>query len=231
MSSIFISYRQDDTQAWAVLLRDRLSEVFGADEVFLDDDMLASGQWRKQIDAALEGSKVVLVVIGPRWLSVADGGRRRLWQTDDVHRAEIERALQRRGLTVIPVLVEGTSMPRADDLPPSIQALSGWQSQTLSSSDRRRKVDLEILAAEIGKATGLPPRLPATGPSWIAIAVRVLLITIGATIAFLVSAQVTVGWQFRPEEVSAIAFAILVASTVIAVGRSRARSRRHDAGR
>ena len=44
MNGIFISYRQDDAKAWALLLRDELARTFGAEHVFLDKDALRAGE-------------------------------------------------------------------------------------------------------------------------------------------------------------------------------------------
>ena len=72
MSAIFISNRQDDAKAWAITLRDDLAQVFGETEVFLDKDTLEAGDWPEQIQDAPARCKVLLVVIGKRWLRVAD---------------------------------------------------------------------------------------------------------------------------------------------------------------
>lgn len=47
MPGIFISYRQADAKAWATSWRDDLAEVFGDDQVFLDEDTLQAGNWRE----------------------------------------------------------------------------------------------------------------------------------------------------------------------------------------
>ena len=118
MAGIFISYRQADAKAWAISLRDDLAEVFGADQVYLDKDTQHAGNWREQIQRALDRCKVVLVVIGPRWLTIADEQNRpRIHLADDVHRQEIAFALSRSDLTVIPVLVDEAPLPRAEQLP------------------------------------------------------------------------------------------------------------------
>jgi hypothetical protein len=60
-------------------------------------------------------------VIGRQWLTATDNaGRRRLDSPRDFVRIEIEAALQ-RDIPVIPLLVQGASMPDEDNLPPSIQ--------------------------------------------------------------------------------------------------------------
>jgi len=55
---------------------------------------------------------VLLAVIGRRWLiAVEEEGRRRLDHSEDYVRLEIATALK-RGIRVIPMLVDGASMPR-----------------------------------------------------------------------------------------------------------------------
>jgi hypothetical protein len=70
----------------------------------------------------------MLVIIGRRWLEIADtSGRRRLEDPDDFVRIEIEMALS-RGVTIIPALVQNAPMPRVTDIPPSISDLVYRQS-------------------------------------------------------------------------------------------------------
>src|SRR4029453_16423395 len=94
VAGVFISYRRDDTRPWAIALRDQLAQAFGERRVFFDVDSMNAGNWRAQIDQALERSAVVLVVIGPRWTTAADAeGHQRLLLPDDVHRMEVASAL------------------------------------------------------------------------------------------------------------------------------------------
>ena len=77
---------------------------------------------------------VLLVLIGDRWLTVTgQDGRRRLDNPDDFVRLEIEAALS-RDVPVIPILVEGARMPRADELPASLSKLARRQALELSPS-------------------------------------------------------------------------------------------------
>lgn len=92
--TLFINYRRDDISPVARGLRDNLIEVFG-DAVFMDVDEIRVGDtWPQTLDNALNSATVLLVVIGPTWLRVADVyGRRRLDLPDDWVRTEIERSL------------------------------------------------------------------------------------------------------------------------------------------
>jgi hypothetical protein len=124
-SGIFISYRRTDSAYPAGWLFDRLAEHFGRTQVFKDVDSLQPGDdFVEVITAAVVSCAALVAVIGERWLSAADEhGRRRLDNPDDFVRVEIEAALT-RGVRVIPVLVDGASMPRSADLPPSLQPLA-----------------------------------------------------------------------------------------------------------
>src|SRR5262249_57652612 len=67
---------------------------------------------------------VLLAVIGRDWLDVHDEqGRRRLDAPDDWVRVEIAAALQ-RNIPVIPILLEGTQVPKRDQLPDDMRELA-----------------------------------------------------------------------------------------------------------
>ena len=155
MPGIFISYRREDTVAWAVTLRDRLVHAFGDRQVFLDLDVLAPGDWRDQIDRTLNVSRIVLVMIGRNWLSARDDqGRPRLFLEDDVHRAEVMQALIRNNVTIIPVLLDGASMPSPDDLPDELKALTRHQAIEIGIGATRRALETSKLVQQIEVLTG-----------------------------------------------------------------------------
>lgn len=84
----------------------------------------AGEDYRVEISGAIRQCPVVLAIIGPQWLTITDeAGRRRLDLDDDPVRLELESALETPSTRVIPVLVEGTPMPAAEDLPDSLQKL------------------------------------------------------------------------------------------------------------
>ncbi len=167
MAGIFISYRERDSKGWALSLRDRLVEEFGEARVFLDKDTLKAGKWKDQIEQALGDCNIVLVVIGRGWLNARDDeGRQRLMSDEDVHRREIALALARPDVTVIPVVVDGATMPKPDELPPDIRDLIQQQSRGISDSAAHRKVDLDGLMADIRRVGGFEPKpAPTPGPA------------------------------------------------------------------
>ena len=155
VSGTFISYRDDDAKAWALLLRDELADAFGEGRVFLDKDDLRAGKWEDQLQVALERCGAVLVVVGRRWLSALNPeGVRRLDDPRDVHRREIATALARKGVTVIPVLVDGATMPKPQQLPDDIRALTDRQARSLGDRSAHRRLDLDELIRDIELATG-----------------------------------------------------------------------------
>jgi len=134
-SRIFVSYRRDDTAYPSGWLFDRLTQHFGKDQVFKDIDSIQLGDdFVEVITAAVASCDVLLAIIGREWLTIADeAGRRRLDNANDFVRLELETALT-RNIRIIPVLVEGARVPRADELPPSLAKLARRQALELSPS-------------------------------------------------------------------------------------------------
>src|SRR5215213_7281578 len=90
----------------------------------MDVDSLRPGEdWVVAVEGAVTRCDVLLAIIGPDWASAADSdGKLRLHNELDRVRLEIEAAL-RNSKPVIPVLVEGASMPTSDELPETLKAL------------------------------------------------------------------------------------------------------------
>ena len=73
MATIFISYRRDDTEGHAGRLLDELRKRLGPEGVFLDVEGIGAGlKFRQVIQAQLASCKVVLVLIGKRWIDARD---------------------------------------------------------------------------------------------------------------------------------------------------------------
>ncbi len=165
MAVIFISYRRGDQPGFAGRLADALATTFGADNVFRDIEDIHPGEdFAATIRSQLQTVGVMLVLIGPAWLTASNNGVRRLDEPEDFVRLEIEAGLQ-SGKPVLPVLIGGVSMPAEKELPPSIGALA--RRQALVLSDASWASDLARLVQSIKPLLPLRRRLPLrSGLTW-----------------------------------------------------------------
>jgi hypothetical protein len=129
MAGIFISYRRDDSRDIAGRLVDRLRQDYAVEQLFLDIDAIPAGtNFETVLADRLKDCDVLLAVIGPQWVNVKDAsGKRRLDEPGDYVRREIAAALQRNDVRVIPLLVSGAEMPRAENLPDDLKPLAARQ--------------------------------------------------------------------------------------------------------
>jgi hypothetical protein len=108
--------------------------------------------FRKAIDGAVGSCDVLIVMIGKKWVdSTDDRGRRRLDDPEDFVRMETAAAL-RRDIPVIPVLVQGSGMPGADQLPGELQALA-WRN-AFEVRHARWEIDTKELVKALKKVVG-----------------------------------------------------------------------------
>jgi len=150
-AGLFISYRRQDANWLAAWLHDRLVAQFGEARVFLDIDWIKPGvDFMQVITKAIARSRVLLVIIGPQWLAGEGDGCRRLDKPDDPVRVELETAF-RSGLRVIPLLLDGASMPTAASLPDSLAGLAGLNALRVSYESLRSDLARLVEAlAELG---------------------------------------------------------------------------------
>jgi hypothetical protein len=146
---IFISYRRNDGAANARSVRDRLARVFGDSNVFMDvDNLLAGKRFDKELKNAIAQTTVFLAVIGPRWLELLKE-RQASGERDYVHE-EVAAALARE-LLVIPVLIEGGTLPRQNELPEDVRDLALHQKHEISHEHFGRDVE-GLISAIKGEA-------------------------------------------------------------------------------
>lgn len=168
MSTVFISYRRGDSAGHTGRLLDSLDDRFGAEAFFRDLESLEiGGDFPAELDKALAGCTVVLVMIGPNWLTAQTGGVRRLDQQGDFVRQEVAGALARKDVRTIPVLVGGATMPSGDQLPPELKALASRNA--IEISDSRWDYDVGRLADALVRTAGLKDlhakQTTSTGPA------------------------------------------------------------------
>ncbi len=112
---VFISYRRNDAAAYAGRLYDRLAARFGREQVFLDTANVSWGEdFVEAITAAAESCAVMIALVSPRW---SRGGHA---DVDDYVRLEVAKALERK-IRVIPILIQGASMPAPKELPEDLR--------------------------------------------------------------------------------------------------------------
>jgi hypothetical protein len=150
---IFISYLREDSSASAGRLFDRLSNHFPSNQIFMDVDSVDLGEdFVKTIKETVGSCDVLIAVIGRGWLTACDQeGQRHLDNPEDFVRIEIATALN-RDIRVIPVLVDGASMPLSRDLPDDLEALV--RRNALQLSHDRFHTDSERLASAVERALG-----------------------------------------------------------------------------
>jgi hypothetical protein len=190
---LFVSYRRDDAAGYARALYDELVRCYSDERVFMDVDDIAPGvAFDEAIRRAVGEASVLLVLIGRRWAGPREGSSSRLHDPHDVVRHEIETGLA-LGLRVIPVLLDGTPMPREDELPESLRPLARRQAVALDHA--RYAADLARLRAALQAALGEPAPSPtAASGRW----KRMLLLTAAGGLA--AGLAVGVGHFFRPGE-------------------------------
>ena len=110
------------------------------------------------IEKAVGGCDVLLAVIGRGWLDSKDSqGNRRLDAPQDFIRIETSSALA-RNVRVIPVLVEGARMPRAEELPDILRPIT--RRQALELRDSRWEDDIQALIGVLDRVLS-PAAQPA----------------------------------------------------------------------
>jgi hypothetical protein len=94
-AAVFISYRREES-SHAGRLADRLIDRLGSDRVFIDVEAIEPGaDFGEALVRAVAACRVLVVVIGPAWLSAVDEqGRRRIDDPDDWVRLEVGAALR-----------------------------------------------------------------------------------------------------------------------------------------
>jgi hypothetical protein len=162
--NIFISYRRDDAAGHAGRLCDRLDEHFRGC-VFMDVTGIAPGaNFVRALEHKLASCQVLIVVIGKSWLSITN---ERVGRAEPDHaRIEVATALRSKGVTVIPVLVQGARMPSPGQLPPDLRPLADHHALEITEPDFRD--DVRRLAHVIGKLyVPEQPQRPRPDPTFL----------------------------------------------------------------
>jgi formylglycine-generating enzyme required for sulfatase activity len=192
-ASIFISYRRSDAPKDAQAIYERLKSEFCKCAVFMDQGSLEiGGNFPKALQLQLAHCKVLLALIGPGWMDARDKqGRRRLDKVDDWVRLEIATALH-RDIHVVPLLIDGTEAPPAEQLPLSLKPLS--ERQGLQFSTGRFEADIDLLVKYLRRI--VPPTICR----------RPLVLATATTVATAAAAMAS--WKFWPRPPASLNVAV-----------------------
>lgn len=155
---IFLSYRREDASGWAQAMYKVLCEHFDHSHIFMDVDTLEPGEdFVEVIENAVSSCDIFIALIGKRWLSSKDESGRRIENPYDWVRLEISAALN-SGIRVVPVLVDGATMPRPDELPEALSGLA--RRHAFEVRHARFDTDANHLVAKLKKALGIGKSVP-----------------------------------------------------------------------
>lgn len=135
-------------------IEDRLLAELGDNTVFTADKLIQPGDdYMDAIQAGVEKADAVLVVMDSNWLATIQA-------TDDNNydKIAIEAALQGKG-TVIPVLLDGATMPTTDELPEALASLGRRRGVNIGTASFRNDV-VSLIDVLKPKAQATPPTPP-----------------------------------------------------------------------
>ena len=154
-AKVFISYRRDDAKWQAREIYRSLTQVLPRDHVFMDIDSIPPGaDFVDVLEGWVERCDILLALIGVGWIDAIDPKtrRRRLEDLNDFVRIELRKGLA-RGIPVVPVLLDGASIPNVDQLPDDLQRLTRRNAEFVEH--RTVDADVERLIRKLGLSHGL----------------------------------------------------------------------------
>lgn len=155
---IFVSYRRADSPCFAERIRDWFMLAYRRENVFMDFDAIPPFvNFEVFIVEQIEKVDVMLVIIGPRWVEMLN--ERAKSDELDYVRLEISKAIQ-MGKLVAPIVVDGASTPRADELPEDIRPMMRANIPRLDSG-RQFLDNIERIISALPKALDQHARIKA----------------------------------------------------------------------
>ena len=147
---IFVSYRRADSAGYAGRLVDHLKSQFGQ-QVFFDVDSINPGaNFHQVIEETFAKCGAVVILIGKRWLE-RDAAMPPFGDSKDVITQEVRFAMESR-LPILPVLVDGATMPAEPTLPSEFVSLSRLNAIDLRHTSFER--DLQAVREQLGEILG-----------------------------------------------------------------------------
>lgn len=124
-SRAFLSYRRADSAQWVGRIYEGLTRDFLRSQLFVDVDYIGLGaDFAAVIAGKMAKCSCFVCIIGRDWMGPSGrSGSARIFDQGDFVRIEVEAAIK-AGIPIIPVLVDGATIPAANSLPPSLKALA-----------------------------------------------------------------------------------------------------------
>jgi hypothetical protein len=163
MSSIVVSYRKSDTKFIAGRIGDSLVTSFGDRQVRVGvENLITPGDdYADAIESGIKQAQVLIVLIGSGWLNEP-------WlnNSQDYDRLALLTALNEKK-RVLPILIDGATMPTADQLPAEFASLA--RRTGLSVSEDTFRADIAPVVDTLKKAVEPPanpvPQMPPPEPT------------------------------------------------------------------
>lgn len=170
MPEVFLNYRTGDGEQLATIIDQDLRHRFGDEHIFKDHRSIQAGAvFQEALKNGVWGSKVLLCIIGPTWLTAVDEtGRRKIDNPEDWIHRELVLAFD-HGVRVIPVIDEQAKAPLpVKELPKELKRLADLQYKVYSRRDpdtllNRIAQDVADFVPSLKDRTLLPE--PAAEPS------------------------------------------------------------------
>lgn len=157
---VFISYRRDDAAGFAHAIHDRLVENLPKEQVFMDVVGIEPGaDFVDKLKSTVNQCSVLLALIGKRWLGDSGEGKPRIHEPHDWIRTEVSTAIE-RGVRVIPVMLDGASMPPAESLPEDLRPLTRMNAVDVRGS----RLDADVWDLTGATITALGGKWPPDEP-------------------------------------------------------------------
>lgn len=170
---IFISYRREDSGGVAGRLYESLRTKYGKNKLFKDVyDIPYGSNFREEIRQAIDKSGIVLVIIGKHFSTE----EKRLFDKDDHVRFEILYALK-SGKLVIPVLVNGATIPTSNSIPAEIKRILYLHAAELRNT--KWQLDIEDFIKHIDKHSQEPGTQTTPNTRGLKFITKVLSLTLG----------------------------------------------------
>jgi hypothetical protein len=190
--NVFISYRRDDAAGFAHSIYDRLVENLPKEQVFMDVVGIEPGaDFVEKLKSTVNQCSVFLALIGKRWLGENGEGKPRVHDPNDWIRAEVSTAIE-RGVRVIPVMLDGASMPAAESLPVDLRPLTRMNAVEVRGS----RLDADVWDLTGATITALGGKWPPDEPGG---KIYSALAGLYALFAGAVVLLVMLGGMFMPE--------------------------------